>query len=52
MAEPTAVLHVRIPRELHARLSEYARRNRRSITSATIVLLEKVLEAEEESGMD
>ena len=52
MAEPTAVLHVRIPRELHARLSEYARRDRRSITSAAIVLLEKALDAEEGSSVD
>lgn len=43
MAEPTKVLHVRIPEELHARLAEYANRTRRSMTSATIVLLEEAL---------
>lgn len=52
MAEPTTVLHVRIPRDLHARLAEYAQRNRRSITSSTVILLEKALDAEQESGMD
>jgi hypothetical protein len=46
MAEPTKVLHVRIPEELHARLTEYAQRTRRSITAATTVLLEQALDAE------
>lgn len=52
MAEPTKVLHVRLPEELHVRLAEYARRTRRSMTSATIVLLEQALAREGESGVD
>jgi predicted HicB family RNase H-like nuclease len=46
MAEPTKVMHLRVPEELHARLAEYARRNRRSMTSAAIVLIEQALDAE------
>jgi hypothetical protein len=51
MAEPTKVLHVRIPEELHARLAEYAQRTRRSMTSATTILLEQALDAEEAGRM-
>jgi predicted HicB family RNase H-like nuclease len=49
--EPQAKLTIRIPSALHERLVELARRDRRSLNSEILVLLERAAAAERQDEL-